>query len=139
VDKMGSETRCLAAAVLGLGARGYLKVRQRDDGFVVEQTGATVPWLPGDKSLADALFRARSQAVLSKTYDPAIAEAQNELSSALTRHYKGTLFKRNRWPLALAVIAGAGVFGFAAALGANPALMIALVCVLLLALFAFFK
>ncbi|MEO8187907.1 MAG: DUF2207 domain-containing protein, partial [Burkholderiaceae bacterium] len=108
VDRMGFDTRCLAAAVLGLGARGYLKVHQRDDGFVVQQTGTTVPWLPGDKPLADALFRARSQAVLSKTYDPAIAEAQKELSSTLTHHYKGTAFKRNQWPLALVVIAGAG-------------------------------
>ena len=139
VDRMGFDTRCLAAAVLGLGARGYLKVHQRDDGFVVNQTGATVPWLPGDKPLADALFGTRSQAVLSKTYDPAIAEAQKELSSALTHHYKGTAFRRNHWPLALAFIAGAGALGFSAALGANPALLIALVCLLLLALFAFFK
>ena len=139
VDRMGFDTRCLAAAVLGLGARGYLKAHQRDDGFVVQQTGATVPLLPGDKPLADALFGTRSQAVLSKTYDPAIATAQSELSSALTRHYKGTIFKRNRWPLALVVIGGAGTLGFAAALAANPALLIALVCVLLLALFAFFK
>ena len=139
VDRMGFDTRCLAAAVLGLGARGYLRVHQRDDGFVINQTGATVPWLPGDKPLADALFGTRSQAVLSKTYDPAIAEARKELNSALAHHYKGTAFKRNRWPLALTVIAGAGALGFAAALGANPALMIVLVCVLLLALFAFLK
>ena len=139
VDRMGFDTRCMAAAVLGLGARGYLKVHQRDDGFVVQQTGATVPFLPGDKPLADALFGTRSQAMLSKTYDPAIATAQSELSSALTRHYKGTVFKRNRWPLALAVIAGAGALGVSAALAANPALLIALACVLLLALFVFFK
>ena len=139
VDRMGFDTRCLAAAVLGLGARGYLKVHQRDDGFVVDRTGETVSWLPGDKPLADALFRARAQAVLAKTYDPAIAEAQKELSSALTHHYKGTAFKRNHWPLALFVIAGAGAIGLSAALGANPALLIALVCMLLLPLFAFFK
>ena len=139
VDRMGFDTRCLAAAVLGLGARGYLKVHQRDDGFVVQQTGATVPFLPGDKPLAEALFGTRSQAMLSKTYDPSIATAQSELSSALTRHYKGTVFKRNRWPLALAVIAGAGALGLSAALAANPALLIALACVLLLALFAFLK
>ena len=139
VDRMGFDTRCLAAAVLGLGARGYLKVHQRDDGFVVQQTGATIPFLPGDKPLAEALFGTRSQAILSKTYDPSIATAQSELNSALSRHYKGTVFKRNRWPLALAVIAGAGALGFSAALGANPGLLIALACVLLLALFAFFK
>ena len=139
VDRMGFDTRCLAAAVLGLGARGFLKVHQRDDGFVVHKTGETVAFLPGDKPLADALFGGRSQAVLSKTYDPSIAAAQSELSSALSRHYKGTVFKRNRWPLALAVIAGAGALGFAAALAANPVLLIALACVLLLALFAFYK
>ena len=139
VDRMGFDTRCLAAAVLGLGARGYLKVHQRDDGFVVQQTGATIPFLPGDKPLAEALFGTRSQAILSKTYDPSIATAQSELNSALARHYKGSVFKRNRWPLALAVIAGAGALGFSAALGAHPGLLIALACVLLLALFAFFK
>jgi len=39
----------------------------------------------------------------------------------------------------LAVIAGAGALGFAAALSASPAVLIALACVLVLALFAFFK
>ena len=37
IDRMGFDSRCLAAAVLGLGARGYLKVRQNDDGFVVSR------------------------------------------------------------------------------------------------------
>jgi hypothetical protein len=139
IDRMGFDTRCLAAGVLGLGARGYLKVHQRDDAFVVQKTGSTVQWLPGEKPLADALFRAGPQAVMSKTYDPAVAEAQRELSSALAHHYKGVAFKRNHWPLVIATLAGAAAFAFAAMLGANPAIVIALVCVLLLALFAFFK
>jgi uncharacterized membrane protein YgcG len=139
IDRMGFDTRCLAAGVLGLGARDYLKVQQREDAFVIQQTGSTVEWLPGEKPLADALFRAGPQAVMSKTYDPAVAEAQKELSSALAHHYKGVAFKRNHWPLVIATLAGAAAFGFAAMLGANPAIIIALVCVLLLALFAFFK
>ena len=32
--------------------------------------------------------------MLSKTYDPAVASAQNELRSALRHHYKGTVFQR---------------------------------------------
>ena len=139
IDRMGFDTRCLAAGVLGLGARGYLKVQQHDKGFVVQKTGSTVQWLPGEKPLADALFRGGSQATLSQTYDPAVAEAQSDLSSALSTHYKGVAFKRNHWPLVLVVICGAAAFGLAAVLGANPALIIALVCVLLLALFVFFK
>ena len=139
IDRMGFDTRCLAAGVLGLGARGYLKVQQHDKGFVVQKTGSTVQWLPGEKPLADALFRGGSQATLSQTYDPAVAEAQSDLSSALSTHYKGVAFKRNHWPLVLVVICGAGAFGLAAVLGANPALIIALVCVLLLTVFVFFK
>ena len=139
IDRMGFDTRCMAAGVLGLGARGYLKVQQHDKGFVVQKTGSTVQWLPGEKPLADALFRGGSQATLSQTYDPAVAEAQSDLSSALSTHYKGVAFKRNHWPLVLVVICGAAAFGLAAVLGANPALIIALVCVLLLALFIFFK
>jgi uncharacterized membrane protein YgcG len=139
IDRMGFDTRCLAAGVLGLGARGYLKVHQHDKGFVVQKTGSTVQWLPGEKPLADALFRGGSQAALSQTYDPAVAEAQSELSSALSTHYKGVAFKRNHWPLVLVVIIGAGAFGLAAVLGANPALIIALVCLLLLTVFVFFK
>ena len=139
IDRMGFDTRCMAAGVLGLGARGYLKVQQHDKGFVVQKTGSTVQWLPGEKRLADALFRGGSQATLSQTYDPAVAEAQSDLSSALSTHYKGVAFKRNQWPLVLVVICGAAAFGLAGVLGANPALIIALVCVLLLALFIFFK
>ena len=139
IDRMGFDTRCLAAGVLGLGARGYLKVQQHDKGFVVQKTGSTVQWLPGEKPLADALFRGGSQATLSQTYDPAVAEAQSDLSSALSTHYKGVAFKRNHWPLVLVVICGAAAFGLAAVLGANPALIIALVCVLLLTVFVFFK
>ena len=139
IDRIGFDTRCMAAGVLGLGARGYLKVQQHDKGFVVQKTGSTVQWLPGEKRLADALFRGGSQATLSQTYDPAVAEAQSDLSSALSTHYKGVAFKRNHWPLVLVVICGAAAFGLAAVLGANPALVIALACVLLLALFIFFK
>jgi uncharacterized membrane protein YgcG len=139
IDRMGFDTRCLAAGVLGLGARGYLKVQQHDKGFVVQKTGSTVQWLPGEKPLADELFRGGSQATLSQTYDPAVAKAQSELSSALSTQYKGVAFKRNHWPLVLVAIIGAGAFGLAAVLGANPALIIALVCLLLLALFVFFK
>jgi hypothetical protein len=139
IDRMGFDTRCMAAGVLGLGARGYLKVQQHDKGFVVQKTGSTVQWLPGEKRLADALFRGGSQATLSQTYDPAVAEAQSDLSSALSTHYKGVAFKRNQWPLVLVVICGAAAFGLAGVLGANPALIIALAGVLLLALFIFFK
>jgi hypothetical protein len=50
VDRMKCDSRCLAAAVLGLGARGYLNVQQIGDEFVVQQTGRAVDWLAGEKA-----------------------------------------------------------------------------------------
>ncbi len=137
IDRMGFDSRCLAAGVLGLGARGYLKVHQKENAFVVQKTGATVNWLPAEKPLADALFRAGPQATLSQTYDAAVAEAQNDLSSALKQQYKGVAFRKNGWPLWITVLAAAAAFGFAGSIGANPVLLVALVGVLLLALMVF--
>ncbi|MBA3253569.1 MAG: DUF2207 domain-containing protein [Pseudomonadota bacterium] len=137
IDRMGFDSRCLAAAVLGLGARGYLKVQQKDEAFVVQQTGAPVKWLAGEKPMANALFHTGPQAVLSRQYDPAVAEAKNELHSALKHQYKGAVFRKNGWPLWIAVLAGTVAFGFAAFIGANPLLLVALVGILLLALMMF--
>ena len=137
IDRMGFDSRCLAAAVLGLGARGYLKVHQNDESFVVQQTGAPVKWLAGEKPMADALFHTGPQAVLSQQYDPAVAKAKDELRSSLTHQYKGVVFEKNGWPLWIAVLAGTVVFGFAAFIGANPLLLVVLVGVLLLALMMF--
>jgi len=137
IDRMGFDSRCLAAAVLGLGARGYLKVNQREESFVVQKTGAPVKWLAGEKPMADALFHTSPQAVLSQQYDPAVAEAKNELQSALTHHYKGAAFRKNGWPLWIAVLAATVTFGFAAFIGANPLLLVVLVGILVLALMTF--
>jgi uncharacterized membrane protein YgcG len=137
VNKMGFDSQCFAAAVLGLGARGYLKVQQHGDNFAIEKTGRDVDWLPGDKPMATSLFGGRSRASLSKTYDPAVAAAQSELHSALKRHYKGTVFKLNGWPLWIAVLAGIAVLAFAGSIDATPILLIALAALLLLSLLVF--
>ena len=76
VNRMRFDNRCFAAAVLGLGARGYLKVEQHADNFSIEKTGRDVEWLPGDKPMAAALFGGGSRTTLTKTYDAAVANAQ---------------------------------------------------------------
>lgn len=137
IDNMGFDFRCFAAAVLGLGARGYLKVQQNGDNFAIDKTGRDVDWLPGDKPMATALFGGKSQATLSKTYDPAVAAAQSELKSALRHHYKGTVFKLNGWPLWIAVLVGIAVLAFAGSIGAHPILLIILGVVLLVSVVVF--
>src|SRR6185503_8469084 len=39
IDQMGADDRGFAAALLGLGARGYLKVNEAADGYAMERTG----------------------------------------------------------------------------------------------------
>jgi uncharacterized membrane protein YgcG len=137
INYMGFDSRCFAAGVLGLGARGFLKVHQNGDAFAVEKTGRNVDWLPGDRPMATALFRGGEQTTLTQTYDPNVAAAKKELHSALRHHYKGAVFRYNGWPLWISFFAGALVLGFAAVLGAHLVVIIALVAVLLLSLMIF--
>jgi uncharacterized membrane protein YgcG len=137
VDRMKFDVRCLAAAVLGLGERGYLKVQQTGDEFIVQQTGRAVDWLAGEKPMAGALFKRGTEAKLTKTYDPSIAEAQQQLARALRKHYKGTMFHLNSWPLWLAVIAAVAALVFAADAGADPVLLIGLAAIVVVALLVF--
>ena len=139
VDNMGFDSKCLAAAILGLGARGYLKVRQDDDAFVVQQTGGSVDWLAGDKPMVDALFASRTQATLTKKYDPAVAGAQSALKGALRHDYKGVLFRLNSWPIWLAIIAAVLALAIGSAMAAQPPLLIALAVIAVLALVVFAK
>jgi uncharacterized membrane protein YgcG len=137
VDRMKCDSRCLAAAVLGLGARGYLNVQQTGDDFVVQQTGRAVDWLAGEKPMASALFKSGTEAKLTKTYDPAVAAAQKQLAQTLGKHYKGTFFHLNSWPLWLAVIAAVAAVAFAASLGAHLLMLFALAAIVALTLLVF--
>ncbi|MGH6608795.1 MAG: DUF2207 family protein, partial [Burkholderiaceae bacterium] len=137
IDRMKFDNRCFAAAVLGLGARGYLKVEQHGETFSVEKMGRDVDWLPGDKPMATSLFGGGSVTSLRKTYDPTVAEAQKELAAALRHHYKDSAFKLNSWPLWVAVFIGIVAMVIAANIGAHPILLIVLVAILLLSLLVF--
>jgi hypothetical protein len=118
VDRMGADSRCFAAALLGLGARGYLKIDQRDDGFTLTRTGREAPFGTGEKAMSERLFGGRSAVDVARKYDPSVAAAQKALHEALEHEYEGVLFRRNRAPLLLAGAAGAGVVWAAAALDA---------------------
>ena len=139
VDKMGFDNKCLAAALLGLGARGYLKIAQHGKEFVVEKTGQNVDWLAGDKPMAEALFASRKQTTLTKTYDPKVANAQSALKRALAQQYKGALFKLNSWPIWLAIIGAALGLMIGLSLQAQPVIIGVLAVLAVIALFVFAK
>jgi uncharacterized membrane protein len=139
VDRMGFDHKCLAAALLGLGARGYLKVRQDGADFVVQQTGRSVDWLAGDKPLADMLFMLKNEVTLSKQYSSAVASAQDALKRALQRHYRRATFRLNSWPIWLAIIGGFFALAAAGVHGASPLALGVLAVVLVAAILLFIR
>ncbi|GAB4470295.1 MAG: hypothetical protein OHK0044_12800 [Burkholderiaceae bacterium] len=137
VDRMSFDSRCLAAALLGLGARGYLKIRQDGDVFTLERTGRDVAFGTGEKAMADALFGHSDVAQLTKEYDPSVAAAQKSLGDALERQYAEVFFKRNRAPLALAGLGALATVVGAIVLDASTPVLIATAIVLAAALTLF--
>jgi uncharacterized membrane protein YgcG len=116
VDRMGCDDRCFVAALLGLGARGYLRIRQRaDDVYDIERTGKRVDWLPGEQALAETLFHGRNAAVIRRQHDPDVQHARSGFRDALGKHMGKALFARNIGSLAAgAVIAAAAMFALIA-------------------------
>ena len=77
VDRMGYDDKCLAAALLGLGARGYLRISKTPDGYTVERTGKEVDWLPAERQLASMLLGPAESITLARKHDPAVQAARD--------------------------------------------------------------
>ena len=106
---MGYDNRCFAAALLGLGARGFLRIRQTGESFGVERIADEVDWLPGEKLLADWLLPKKNAIqILSKGYDPAVAVARESFAAGLAQHFGQQLFSRNRGSLVAGIVSGLG-------------------------------
>ena len=137
VDKMSFDSRCFAAALLGLGARGYLKVRQNGDVFALERTGRDVAFGTGEKALTDKLFGGSDVAQLQRKYDPSVSAAQKELNEALEHQYADVLFRRNRKPLVWAGLGAMATVAGVIALRSSAPVVIATAVVLAASLLLF--
>src|SRR5204863_363241 len=51
VDRQGFDDRCFAAALLGLGSRGFLKIQQQGGAFRLEPTGKSGALLSGEHGI----------------------------------------------------------------------------------------
>jgi uncharacterized membrane protein YgcG len=136
VDRMGADGRVFAAALLGLGARGYLTIDQQEKDFVVSRTGRQVAFGAGEKAMAEKLFADGDVRRIERKYDASVHAAQKALHEALERAYEGELFRRNRTPLVLAGAASAGIVVAAAKLDAALLVLIGAGVLLALALLA---
>jgi len=108
LDQMACDDRCFAAALLGLGQRGYLHITESHGTYQLMRTGKVLSMLPGEAEVA-LLAPDHGVGVIGSTYDPAVQQARAGLEVALRKHFDEKLFSLNRGPIALAVLFGAGV------------------------------
>lgn len=137
VDRMDFDSTCFAAALLGLGARGYLKIRQDGEGFELEGTGAAVEWLPGERPLEGLLRGPGRPTAIGKTHDPAVQGVRERMALELAAHFGERLFSKNRGSLMTGVVLAVATVAAMAVFEA-PETTIAAIAVAMIALvFAF--
>lgn len=100
IRKMGYDADTLTAAVVNLAVLGYLKIRNEDDDYVLEQTSSSQPLGPGEKALCNALFAEGPVVILDDKNHVLIGGARKAHKRALKRHYYSVYFKNNsQWLL----------------------------------------
>jgi uncharacterized membrane protein YgcG len=104
IDRQGFDDRCFAAALLGLGSRGFLTIRQSGGTFTLEPTGKAVEFLPGERTVAPL---AATKRTLYKQFDPAVQAVRGDLERELRMLYEERLFSRNHGSLGVGALLGA--------------------------------
>jgi hypothetical protein len=138
IDRMQYDPQCFAAGLLGLGARGFLHIRDTDGVYELERTGKDVDWLPGERTLAGLLRGPGKPTTIGKAHDPAVQITLETHKLQLKALYEEKLFSRNRGSHGVGVIiAIATVVGMMMLEASVAAIaVIALLMLVLLVLFA---
>jgi uncharacterized membrane protein YgcG len=96
LDRMGYDNRCFAAALLGLGAGGFLRIRQAGERYDLERTGKALDGNNVEQRIATALFHAGAERVsFGREHSPALQQVRDAFRDALPLQYRGRLFSRN--------------------------------------------
>jgi hypothetical protein len=126
LDRMGYDHRAFAAALLGLGATGYLKIRQHGKRYELERTEKPIDNGQLEQRILGALFAdGRKQLVFDRSHSVTMEKARAAFGEVLKEHFGARLFSRN-WAAQAAGWIIAGLTAWAMfALGAPPVPMIA--------------
>lgn len=96
IDRMQYDPQCFAAGLLGLGARGFLRIRDTGGSYELVRTGKDVDWLPGERTLAGLLPGPGKPVEIGKTHNPAVQITLETHKRELAGRYENKLFSRNR-------------------------------------------
>jgi len=135
LDRMRYDNRCFAAALLGLGASGLVRIRHDLKGYDVERTEKAQDPNDVEQGLLRGLFKQDVASVhISREHSPALQAVRDGYRDALKLHYDGKLFSRNLgaqalgWAIAAATLVSLFVLSASTLLGfAIAAVMVVLV------------
>jgi len=137
LDKMQCDDRCFASALLGLGQRGYMTIKEAGGYYVLERTGKDVAWLPGEQAVSVLAPPPPGTRAIGPDYDAEVQAARAQLGEALKRHYGDSLFTRNTTVTGVGMFLAGGIlflmFGYDAATASMVGVGLAMAAVLLLA------
>jgi len=137
VDRMRFDNTCFAAALLDLGARGFLRIRQDGPSFEIERTGTQVEWLPGERPLADLMRGPGKPTVIGKSHNPAVQGVRDRMALELTATFGERLFTKNRGSLVTGVVIAVATFAAMAKFDAPETTVGAIVLAMVATVFAF--
>ena len=96
LDRMGYDHRGFAAALLCLGANGYLKIRARDGRYEIARTAKE----PDDRELEQQILRGlfpagQKEVSFDREHSASLQAAREGFGDALKEHFGARLFSRN--------------------------------------------
>jgi uncharacterized membrane protein YgcG len=95
LDRMACDDRCFAAALLGLGQRGFLHIEESGGVYVLKREAQkAMDWLPGEAAVA-VLAPPTGERMIGASYDPTVRTARAGLERQLQLHFGEKLFSRN--------------------------------------------
>ena len=104
VHGMGMDKRTFAAAIVGLGVNGRLKLVDRGQTPVLRHLKSGKPADAAEQAVETALFASRSSVELDNANHETISGAHHQLHDALKGAYGG-LFRNNFWLSGLGLVA----------------------------------
>jgi uncharacterized membrane protein YgcG len=110
VDRMAYDHRCTSAMLLGLGSRGFLKIRQHGDRYLVETTGKPVDWMLGENRIAEMFTGPGKPVTISSIYNPGVQLAAANAATDVVKYFGERMFTRNYGSVGMGFVIGLGVF-----------------------------
>jgi uncharacterized membrane protein YgcG len=112
LDRMGYDGRGFAAALLGLGAAGYLKIREENGRYELRATGRPPDGSQLEQQILRGLFsHGQTQVFFDRTPSATLQAVRDGFGGALKEHFGARLFSRNWGAQAVGWLAAAAILG----------------------------